>query len=250
MSDSRVFGLDLVRAVAIGLVLASHLVGALEPLGVLGVELFFVLSGFLVGGIFLRVCTSEAKLSWNALSCFWQRRWWRTLPNYFLFLIVFLIMSVLRGDFPGWQKIWLYPFFLQNWLWQPDTFFLISWSLAIEEWFYLLLPLCVLMAGAFVRSSSAAFLVGCLFMGTLSCLVRVFFFNDVAWDHVARKVCLVRMDALMWGCVMAYAHHLKTGWYRRMTTPVFVGLALLAAVACSVAPWSSRSCRSRTRTGR
>jgi peptidoglycan/LPS O-acetylase OafA/YrhL len=231
--DSRIFGLDLVRAVAILLVLASHLVDGLEPLGILGVELFFVLSGFLVGGIFLKVRLNEDPFSLSALVRFWRRRWWRTLPNYFLFLAVFTLIAWSAGKFPGWGKILMYPVFLQNWLWPSDSFFLLSWSLAVEEWFYLLMPLFVILTGLVVRNLPASFAMGCLMMGVISCAARVLFFTDPPWDSVARKVCLGRMDALAWGCVMAYGQQQMAAWYRGLClvkSQAIVGAAVLGCI--------------------
>ena len=90
----RVFGLDVMRASAILLVLLGHAtvwfasfvpvfnIGCLG--GYFGVELFFVLSGFLIGSILLRWLIDPG--STTTLFDFWRRRWLRTLPNYVLFL--------------------------------------------------------------------------------------------------------------------------------------------------------------------
>ena len=93
--------LDLCRALAILLVLLSHgrvfLRDALpwaEVLrfgGFMGVELFFVLSGFLIGGILLRV-SRQPGTAW--LRVFYVRRWLRTLPNYYLFLLLTVVVMV------------------------------------------------------------------------------------------------------------------------------------------------------------
>lgn len=91
--NDRKIGLDFLRCLAIAMVLLSHvgsLAAALWPgilfrgfLGFLGVEIFFVLSGFLIGGILFR---QDAYLAGSrGLIAFYLRRWFRTLPNYYLF---------------------------------------------------------------------------------------------------------------------------------------------------------------------
>jgi len=88
----RVFGLDLVRAVAVLAVLFAHGCDLLGPafsaprtaqaFAVGGVELFFVLSGVLIGGIIIDGVRRDVRWVAN----FWTRRWLRTLPNSFVFL--------------------------------------------------------------------------------------------------------------------------------------------------------------------
>src|SRR5262249_13567018 len=96
-SEERVFGLDLMRAIAIALVLVCHSwalsdvpsywgEGIASVLGVLGVELFFVLSGFLIGNILLR--QFEHGVDVGEMFSFWRRRWFRTLPAYYLYLLI------------------------------------------------------------------------------------------------------------------------------------------------------------------
>lgn len=127
----RNFGLDLVRAVAITLVYLAHGVTALESFAV-GVDLFFVLSGFLIGRIYFR---SQAKGEFS-LRRFWQSRWWRTLPPYYAALGLYAVNAVwFRGD----QVHWYYIFFAQNYVGLDG--FGPSWSLCVEEHFYLALPL-------------------------------------------------------------------------------------------------------------
>ena len=100
--ENRVFGLDLLRFFAIMLVVFGHSRWMTEsfprPLhilfhgsGILGVELFFVLSGFLIGGILLKNFEKNGNsLNPDEIKQFWIRRWFRTLPNYFLILGVYL----------------------------------------------------------------------------------------------------------------------------------------------------------------
>src|ERR1700730_16180708 len=93
----RVFGLDLLRAAAIMsvicahgfVVLYPHLVGVLGIFGhggFYGVELFFVLSGFLIGQILIRQGPALDRAA--NVAVFYVRRWFRTLPLFFLFLAI------------------------------------------------------------------------------------------------------------------------------------------------------------------
>lgn len=145
--DKRNWGLDLLRALAILLVLLLHSAPFLQLpaehpafrfiyFGWSGVELFFVLSGYLVGLQALRLRDGN-----DTGSRFWLRRAFRTLPLYFVVLFTYVVIKPLAG-FTFQEKVW--PFFLfgQNYLAPRD--FVQSWSLCIEEQFYLLLPLLVL----------------------------------------------------------------------------------------------------------
>lgn len=140
-ASSRLFGLDLLRALAIVGVLASHAGGVFAAWGggrlphlvavsgTFGVTLFFVLSGFLVGGI-LRRALREG----GTLGRFLLRRWLRTVPLYWL-----AIAALASLDPPPHllRDVVRYATFTQNLLPpQLDWFFPVSWTLAVEEWFY------------------------------------------------------------------------------------------------------------------
>ena len=104
-----------------------------------GVDLFFVLSGFLIGGIMLRDFNQSSSI--YELLSFWKRRWFRTLPLYFLILglnYVVVKNEWIKGDIEQANSTFLC--FLQN-LTEPFyDFFWESWSLSVEEWFYLTSP--------------------------------------------------------------------------------------------------------------
>ena len=149
ISKNRIFGLDLLRFIAIFMVLLGHSLilapGNLKPYVYPfiydGVAIFFVLSGFLIGGILIKILNKENP-SYKGLLDFWKRRWMRTLPAYFLVLIflIFYTLIFLPKNFPeGWYRFF---FFTQNFLghYRPG-FFAEAWSLSIEEWFYLSVPL-------------------------------------------------------------------------------------------------------------
>jgi peptidoglycan/LPS O-acetylase OafA/YrhL len=135
-SPQRNFGLDLLRALAIVSVFFGHGVTALERLTI-GVELFFVLSGFLIGRIYFR---SRVQGTFS-LGEFWVSRWWRTLPPYLAALAVILVAE---HWIPTNPLNWHYLFFLQTFTGLQG--FGPSWSLCVEEHFYLALPLLGLAA--------------------------------------------------------------------------------------------------------
>lgn len=151
--QNRVFGLDILRFIAIFMVLIGHskmfLPIQYKPIfdDILfdGVAIFFVLSGYLIGGILIKLLEKE-KPSLGALVHFWKRRWMRTLPAY-LFVLIFLLIYtffLIPKNFPSdWYKYFL---FIQNFINERNEFFAESWSLSIEEWFYLTIP--VLLFGA------------------------------------------------------------------------------------------------------
>ena len=99
----RAFGLDLIRSFAIFFVILCHSVYIIYPVipesignillhyGVFGVDLFFVLSGFLIGRIFLKDLLANQTIDFKT---FWLRRWFRTLPNYYLFLGIHIILML------------------------------------------------------------------------------------------------------------------------------------------------------------
>jgi len=145
MPSRRNFGLDLARAVAITMVFLSHGVSALESLGV-GVDLFFLLSGFLIGRIYLRSQADAHDAPGTfTLWGFWSARWFRTLPPYLAALGLFALAEPHFHNNPIHSY---YLIFAQNYL--GVSGFGPSWSLCVEEHFYLALPLIGFLALRFV----------------------------------------------------------------------------------------------------
>ena len=117
MTYNRILGLDIIRASAIILVLIGHLgqVGFLGNsyfcylMGYYGVELFFVLSGFLIGQILIKEFSKG--ITWKSIRQFWIKRWLRTLPLYYLVLILRIIID---HDMHSLHFIFLQCFFISN----------------------------------------------------------------------------------------------------------------------------------------
>src|ERR1700757_3678637 len=103
---NRNFGLDVCRAMAILLVMSGHMLQHSSPhpllaefgmIGLFGVDLFFCLSGFLIGRILLTEAADWPQAHRPGLFGFWYRRWMRTLPLYFFYLAVSLIYDPHNG---------------------------------------------------------------------------------------------------------------------------------------------------------
>jgi peptidoglycan/LPS O-acetylase OafA/YrhL len=227
----RNFGLDLIRASAISLVLLGHYALAFPVGGVLGVELFFVLSGYLIGGILYRLIQSRDEFILSHILSFWLRRWLRTLPSYYLFLGVFSITAVLQKVHLHWHDFWPYLLFMQNFAWSPPSFYGISWSLAVEEWFYLLLPLVFFLIYALPvfrrRGKRSIFLAVALFFVGLSLVLRTMA-SSSAWESNMRMIVVYRFDALMFGVLLAVVETDRAEGWRLLRRLFPFGLALMA----------------------
>lgn len=159
---SRIPELDGLRGIAILLVLSfhyvnnqlvnsSHIIGKLvakvTSFGWVGVDLFFVLSGFLIGSILLR-----NELSRNFFATFYIRRFVRIVPNYYLLLLVFMLLgevsSISENHFLSGGRevpIWSYFAMVHNLFMAKlnslgNDAISVTWSIGIEEQFYILFP--------------------------------------------------------------------------------------------------------------
>ncbi|NML19595.1 acyltransferase [Pseudoflavitalea sp. G-6-1-2] len=203
MSASRNYGLDIIRTTAILMVMISHLgiipsdIGGIK-LGQLGVDIFFVLSGFLIGGILIKDFT-KSDVSFPVTLNFWIRRWFRTLPVYYLVLLVkFIFLDHSLG-----YKVLVYFFFLQN-NFVGINFLEVSWSLVIEEWFYLTLPVFCLLLFYKKRIDTRKFLIFIVCFITFVNLLRliVAMKTNRPFDSFNGNI-VFRLDALMWGVLLA-----------------------------------------------
>lgn len=224
MIQKRSDGLDVVRSVAILLVVFGHSVAhskpplllknLLNPLGTVGVEIFFALSGFLIGGLILREVEAGGLNNPSGLLRFWTRRWLRTLPLYYAFLFIWLHWDW-RGPFTALSK-WPYFIFSQNLLAPTEPFFELSWSLAVEEWFYLIFPLLVFLLAKVLPPRRAV--VGSLVVIFVTEMMMKLFFpiGEAASTFTAVRVpAFFRLDAIAIGVCCAYlARYFPARWHK------------------------------------
>lgn len=151
MHSYRSNGLDTLRALAISLVYMYHYMmvsqeatfGWASNVGWVGVDLFFVLSGYLIANQIFAGLIARRELS---LPRFYARRALRTWPVFWLVLAAYFLFPTVMGGKPP-APLWKFLTFTQNFELQPGTAFSHAWSLCVEEQFYLALPLVVLLAG-------------------------------------------------------------------------------------------------------
>ena len=242
----RVLGLDLLRIVAATSIVVFHgnatkafgrnvFSAVIGSDGYLAVDIFFVLSGWLLTRQVLRMSSSFP--TWRGFATrFWTRRWARTLPPYWLVLIALFLFGTGRLPhyllpepltFPALIK---HAFFLQTAL--PPNLYNLSWSLVTEEWFYLLLPAVVILA---LKVRSPRVLIALAIVGLLVPMaVRALLLTTttLAWWEVA-VLPQARFDGLVVGALLAAASTYAPWWDKVMAHRgrLFVlGLALSCAV--------------------
>lgn len=240
----RIFGLDLYRAVAILLVVFAHGRFMLKdtPLEGFpwikltdGVELFFVLSGFLIGQILLRLLRDQPKLSATDLFQFWKRRWMRTLPNYYLFLLINMALAYAGLSLGQSEYIdYRYFLFLQNFVDPLYGFFWESWSLAVEEWFYLLFPIVLFALARFLKPNTTFLITATLFI-VLPILYRVSIASGAyelyQWDTEIRKTVITRLDSIFYGVLAAWIKWTyPETWMRHTRVYAIVGFIMLGVL--------------------
>ncbi|RYE13397.1 MAG: acyltransferase, partial [Rickettsiales bacterium] len=201
----RSFGLDLARAIAISLVLASHFGHNLfDSLGFWGVELFFALSGFLIGQILWRNFSQTSNWTGTHVMNFWRRRWWRTLPNYYLFFAVLLVLHYVdQGKIPAISELSRFLWFGQYLFKNDYGFYSQSWSLCIEEWFYLMFPVMLFLLNKIISKKETAFVFTLIIFFIIIALVRTNLMNHNDIQSL-RRITFARLDAIACGVAIAY----------------------------------------------
>lgn len=253
-SGGRNYGLDVLRTLAVFLVLANHgylvlfvSTGHVKEGGpatwasiltFLSIEWLFVLSGFLIGAMLIRLFEAEGTW-WQRAKSFWLRRWFRTMPAYYLFLVL-NVLIVHWGMAPGNYSV-AHAVFAQN-LYAPEDypyFFPEAFSLATDEWFYLLLPLLVGAFGLLLRNRPRhAFLLATAVLVLGPAVARLLaepptgdgaLNQFLDWDRRFRRVTAYHLDATGWGVLGAVVSRWAPRlWSRAGARTAALGGALMA----------------------
>ena len=236
----RLHGLDLLRSAAILLVIVWHLPRAVypfqwRPATWAGVDLFFVLSGYLIGSQLLRPYANNLRPSYLD---FFLRRAMRILPAYLVVLLIYFAIPQFREQ-PNISPWWKFLTFTQNLGLDAHSAgaFSHAWSLCVEEHFYLLLPIIVYW---FMRRPSL------MKAGVLAAAIMLFglIARSFLWMHYIAPIntpgwrlgneyletiyypTYTRLDGLLVGVLLAATKLFRPAWWIKITSH---GNALLGA---------------------
>lgn len=218
--------------------------------GWMGVDLFFVLSGYLIGSQLLR---PYLKGSIPSLAGFYFRRAFRILPAYLTVLAIYFAIPGFR-EAPGISPAWQFLTFTENLRinYAVDQAFSHVWSLCVEEHFYLVLPLLILLLMRKPKFGKALTLV-------LTILVFGIAVRDYIYLHQLRPMLLAgdddfylryteriyyptytRLDGLLVGVVLACIRAFRTVWWEKMMARGYL-LLISGLVTCGYAMWLFRN---------
>lgn len=214
---NRLRKLDFLRGIAIILVLLRHqyLFKYGYTMGWIGVDLFFVLSGFLVSGLLFKEYIQFGNIN---VKLFLIRRGFKIYPIYYLIYPLYLIPLSLKNqiDFEG---IFADLFFIQNYVKGWGYAYVASWSLAVEEHFYILFSIILWLVIKFKLFHSKENLKGVgtmrfkmfFFFSFVVCLVLRVYSNLYHPDLMAKNFVMthLRIDSLLAGVFIAYLYYFE-----------------------------------------
>lgn len=237
--QSRNPALDLARATAISLVILNHFFSyyaapfpEIYSQGLIGVDLFFVISGYLVGRQPLAELFKNNNINFKV---FYIKRIFKIIPSFYFFVISYyiilnFILPLSERSFDS-SEIYLYLLFLQNY--SGSTAIYHAWSICVEEHFYILLPLSLLIISCFSKRLNK--LIPYLLLATI---ISAYVFRALAYHYGYDTYAAThnRIDALSLGVLLAFLDLKKSKYIYRGERRSFVSkLFLLTGIALFVA---------------
>ena len=219
--------LDIVRYFAALLVAVFHYLlyqsnnFIYEYIVSISVEIFFVLSGFVLANQINSI--RDKGFRFRDLRTFLLRRWMRTIPPYLIAVIVAIFIFG-GGDL---QNILLHILYLQNFITdnQSRSFFSVGWSLSIEEWFYIIFPLTLLILSKFWNIKNSNIYVSIIII-FLCIFFRYYFGSEENWGQDVRRTVIFRLDAIVVGylafCIKGSLSNKNIFFFGILSTILFV----------------------------
>jgi peptidoglycan/LPS O-acetylase OafA/YrhL len=242
----RIPGLDGLRGIAILLVIFSHVLQTYHwnqtvpfvwriALGPTGVTLFFVLSGYLITALLLREHNQHGRIS---VAGFYRRRFYRIAPAFLVYLAIIATLAYMGVVAAKWLDFAASLAFVANYAHLPWVL-LHTWSLSVEQQFYLLYPLLLLWG---LRQKTKRPLLVVLVV-TLFIPIAVRWLNQVSgvWPIDAAYSSEGRADALAYGCLCSiFQRHGSAQWQRSLQAGALPLAMALAAIAIALPVGTAR----------
>ena len=203
----RSASLDLLRGGAAFAVAIPHYLTLNAPFqpfaeasAIAGVEVFFVLSGFVLAP---QIVDWVVGRPWRNLGVFLVRRWMRTIPPYVVALVVIALMTgnLLTADFVR------YLFYVENLFVSANhtDFYPVAWSLAVEEWFYVLFAPALFVVAMLLKRPDRRLEAAFAILVIVVVAALRFALQPHDWDLNVRRVTLFRIDSIVWGFLLYLA---------------------------------------------
>ncbi len=206
MISGRYSNIDQLRFIAAFTVAITHLIISrngynlnLEIISSISVEVFFIISGFVLAPQILKIFESK---KFDTYGIFLIRRWYRTIPLYVLSLI---LTSVILNKFLTYDFL-KYLFFIQNFqkISVINDFFSISWSLSVEEWFYIIFPLFLLIFTTYFKNTKINAIGITIIFISIIFIIRIIFAEYSEWGSNIRRIVLYRLDSIAYGFILFF----------------------------------------------
>jgi peptidoglycan/LPS O-acetylase OafA/YrhL len=194
-------------------------------IGWIGVDLFFVLSGFLISGLLFQEYKDTGSINFKR---FILRRGLKIWPSFYVFLIFVAALWLIKPSSLMGEQILYNVVWLENYHASNSIFLIHTWSLAVEEHFYLLLPALLLLLVKVSRGRDPFWTIPALFI--LISTLCVAFRRSLPPDINAGATHM-RIDSLFAGVALGYLYHFRRNWFQKLTGHYAMALASLSCIS-------------------